>query len=103
MNSNHSDIEEVGDGLVDELEEALVGEEVDVGRSADEAVHVLGRIDVEMHVDSVNYLVAQDRIYHISLHLAYVVAALIILDPGRMPSHIAIFAAAQQNHLLEVP
>jgi hypothetical protein len=79
---------------VDELEEALMREEVYVGGPADEAVHVLGGFDVEMDIDAMHDLISQNAVDHLSLHFAVLVAAIVVFDSGRVPSHVAVLAAA---------
>lgn len=97
------DVEEVGDGFVEELEDAFLREEVDVCGPSDEAVDVLGGVDVEVHVDPVHHLLADDAVHHFPLQLAAAVALLRKARPRRVPGHVAVLAARQQDDLLEVP
>ena len=58
--SNHFDVKESRNGLMDEFEDTLMRQHVDVGSSSNETVHVLGRADVEEDVYTVDYLLAQN-------------------------------------------
>lgn len=101
--SNHPDVKQSRYGFVDKLEKRLVGQQVYVGSSSDETVHIFRGVNVKMNVYPVHYLIAEYWVDHVSLHLADCVAAFIVLDPGWMPSHVTVLTAAEKNHLLEVP
>ena len=58
--SNHFDVKESRNSLMDEFKDTLMGQHVDVGSSSDEAIHVLGRADIEEDINTVDYLLAQN-------------------------------------------
>lgn len=68
--SKFTDIKEGRHGLVEKLEYALLGEEVDVGCPSDEVVDVFGGVYVEVDVHAVHDAVPQDALHHLALQLA---------------------------------
>ena len=87
---------------MDEFEDTLMRQHVNVGSSSDETVHVLGRADVEEDVYTVDYLLAQNWIDHLSLYFAAVVWTLVVLETRWVPGYITVFATTYQYYLFEV-
>lgn len=87
---------------MDEFKDTLMGQHVDVGSSSDEAIHVLGRADIEEDINTVDYLLAQNWIDHLSLYFAAVVWTLVVLEAGWVPGYIAVLATTDQDYLFEV-
>ena len=54
--SDHSNIKQGGNGLIDQFEKALMSKHVDVSCSADKTIHILCRINIKMNIDAVHYL-----------------------------------------------
>lgn len=92
-NSQFPDIEEIGDCLIDEFEDALLGEQVDMCGPADEAIDVLGRVDIEVHIHPMDYLIPQDTLHHLALYTTTTVALLGVAGSRRVPRHVAVLAA----------
>lgn len=75
---------------------------MDVGRPADEGVDVFCGVEIEVYVDSMDDLVSDYAVDHLLLEPASAVVLVGIADSCRMPRHVAVLAAAQQDDLLEV-
>ena len=64
------------------------------------AVQVLHSLYVEMDINSMHYLIAQNILNHLLLNFA--LTSIVVLNSRGMPRHVAVFTAAQQYHFFEV-
>jgi len=50
-----------------------MGQHVDMGSPSNKAVHVFSGADVKEDIDAMDYLLSDNRIYHLSLYFATIV------------------------------
>ena len=90
ITSNHFNIKDARNGLVDQFEKTLMGKHIDMCSSTDKTVHILGAINVEKDVYSMNNLISQNAIYHLPLYFPTIICILMVLYPCRVPCNITI-------------
>ena len=95
-------LEERGHCLDEQSHYALLGEHVDVGSAANEAVEVLGRAEVEVDVHPVHHIFSYYAVHHLRLQPCPLVVPPVSRHPCRVPGHIAVLGATEQDNLLEV-